>query len=91
MVVNCREQTVIRRDAQLFSDPLRKLFPHVVGHSDELPRQQDCLASTIAEHDGTHINVIVNALESLRAASIPRHGECGVGGRCNVHPGGADL
>lgn len=89
--MDCCENEIILRDAQLCAYPLRKLFPNRGGHADEFPGQQGRLMSAVTDHDGAHINMVVNPLKPLRAARISRHGECGVGSRGDVHSGGANL
>ena len=56
----------------------------MIGHADQLPSHQGGLARAIAKHDGAHINMVMDPLESLRAAPISGHRERGIRGRGNV-------
>src|SRR5215469_4775581 len=73
------------------TDALRQLLPDSVWHANQFPRDNGCVPATIAEHDGTYVNVVVNSSETFLAVRITAHRQSSVGGRRDVNLRGACL
>jgi len=89
VVVDRRQQQVFRTNAGLRSDARREIRPDRVGGEDQFPGDERGLGGAVVQHDGAHVDMVVDGFETLRAAGVAAHGKGGIGRRRDVHAGGA--
>lgn len=73
MIVDRRQNQILRANPDFRCNPLRDLAPYRIRNEEQLPGDQRGLRVPIIDHDGAHIEIVVNPAESLGPAPITGH------------------